>query len=510
MLCLMTWAILLTGAPGGQIAIARGDRNQDLAGNLLLFNQVLEKVNSAYYDEAKAKPGPLIRAAVRGLQVDLARANAEFKTLWEHPPADDDIAGNLEFFSRAYLQPALTRQAHGPRIRAAIHSMLDTLDTPLTEMMEPLPEESGQWAKGRFGGVGMVIERDNTQAKAIRVVYPIEGGPAFDAGIQPGDIIEAVDDQPTHGMSVEDAASVLRGDPGTTVGIRVRHGASTFTVRLKRRPIPIVGSVGEAIDADKGVYYLRIKDFTSGTVLEVNNHVKRFKRKGMRALILDLRNCPGGLFDAAVEVTDLFLDSGVICTSRSRLPGQNRTHTARRSPLDILDVPLIVLVNERTSSGAEIMAAALHDQGRGAIVGSRTHGVGSMQSVYDRLSFDYALRLTTAIIYAPRGTPIEKVGVTPDKDVQQPAIPEDVQEAILKCRAGDVILNFANDHDTFTDRDVSALLETLSDRDISIPEPYLLYLLKEQFHRKRGKNLPFDIDTDQQLRAAVQMATGAE
>lgn len=421
--------------------------DNNLAAYLQLFNQILEKVQSGYYDTEKIKPGPLIRAAIDG--------------------------------------------------------MLDSLDDQYTRLMVPEDYKDMQIkTQGKFGGVGMVIEKEDT---AIRVVYPIAGTPAFNSGLQPGDLILEIEGEPTDTMDVAGAADRLRGTPGTDVKIVVLHGKKRMDVTLKRATIPIESVTSDAIDTAQGIYYLRVKDFTEHSAKDVADAMKDLQARGLQVLVLDLRNNPGGLLESASDVSDIFIDTGLIVYTKGRLPSQNRTFPATKRN-DYTDFPIVVLTNGHTASGAEILAGAIRDSGRGVLVGTKTFGKGVVQSVYDRLTLDYAVTVTTATYYTPSGMMIHKKGIPPDIEVDQPPVPKEIQEALYKVRGEDILLDFAKNRDGYSDADVKDLMNTLQAKKIEVPESYVRYLLKEQFLRKKGKNVVFDLHTDIQLQRGVEIA----
>lgn len=421
--------------------------DNNLPAYLQLFNQVLEKLQSGYYDTEKIKPGVLIRAAIDG--------------------------------------------------------MLDSLDDPYTRLMVPEDYKDMQIkTQGKFGGVGMVIEKEDT---AIRVVYPIAGTPAFNAGLQPGDLIIEIEGNGTDTMDVAGAADMLRGTPGTDVKIAVLHGKKRLDITLKRATIPIEGVQAETLDSAQGIQYLRVKDFTEHTAKDVSEAMKDLTAKGLSALVLDLRNNPGGLLESASDVSDVFVDTGLIVYTKGRLPSQNRTFPATKRG-DYGEFPIVVLTNGHTASGAEILAGAIRDSGRGVLVGTKTFGKGVVQSVYDHLILEYAVTVTTATYYTPSGICIHKKGIPPDIEVEQPPVPKEIQEALYKIRGEDIILEFAKSHDGYTDDDIKDMIKTLQAKKIDVPESYVKYLVKEQFLRKKGKSVILDLDTDLQLQRALEIS----
>ena len=440
--------LLVLNLMGAASAEKKDLDDNNLAAYLQLFNQVLEKIQTGYYDTEKIRPGTLIRAAIDG--------------------------------------------------------MLDSLDDQYTRLMVPEDYKDMQVkTQGKFGGVGMVIEKEDT---AIRIVYPIAGTPAFNAGLQPGDLIIAIEDQLTDTMDVSGAADLLRGTPGTEVRVTAMHGKKKFDLTLKRATIPIESVTADVIDTALGIHYLRVKDFTEHSARDVEQALKDLASRGLAALILDLRNNPGGLLESASDISDLFVDTGLLVYTKGRLNSQNRTFPASARN-DFTTFPVVVVTNGHTASGAEILAGAIRDSGRGVIVGTRTFGKGVVQSVYDHLILDYAVTVTTATYYTPSGAMIHKKGTPPDIEVEQPPIPKEIQEALYKIRGEDIILEFSKNRESFAESDVKDIVKTIQSKKMEVPEPYIRYLLKEQFMRKKGKNVVFDLDTDIQLQRAMQIAS---
>jgi carboxyl-terminal processing protease len=292
----------------------------------------------------------------------------------------------------------------------AIWGMLRNLDSHSSYMLPDAYEEMQVETKGSFGGLGIEITIRNNR---LTVISPIEGTPAYEAGIQAGDWIVKVDGKPTKDMSLMDAVKGIRGPRGTEVTITImRQGFSEpkdFTI--VREIIQIRNVSSEMVE--EGIGYIRIRQFQERTDEELDNALEKLHKQGMQALILDLRGNPGGLLDMAIAVADRFLDKGkVVVSTKGRIKGQNREYKAQTS-LKNNDYPLIILVDSGSASASEIVAGAIQDHERGVILGVPTFGKGSVQTVI-QLSDGSGLRLTTAYYYTPKGTNIHTKGITPD------------------------------------------------------------------------------------------------
>lgn len=269
---------------------------------------------------------------------------------------------------------------------------------------------------GSFGGLGIEITlRDDI----LTVVAPIEGTPAHRAGLQPGDRIVKIDGLSTKDMQLAEAVKRMRGKPGTKVTITVlREGwPEPRDFEIVREQIR-VQSV-RTHDLGQGIGYLRIRQFQEQTAHDVEAALDRFVKNGTKALVLDLRNNPGGLLTAAVEVAEKFLEDGkLVVYTEGRVRNQNMRFAAHAKK-SYTELPLVVLVNHGSASASEIVAGALQDYGRAILVGTTTFGKGSVQTVIP-LSDGSGLRLTTAKYYTPKGRSIHGTGITPDIVVEVP------------------------------------------------------------------------------------------
>jgi len=265
--------------------------------------------------------------------------------------------------------------------------------------------------EGRFGGIGVEVD---FAGDYVTVIAPIEGSPAHQAGVKPGDRIVAIDNQAVRGKSPADLVRTMRGDPGTKVILSIRRDGidRLMTFVLVRRTISVASIASKLLTGNLG--YLRIKTFQSGTHAELLEHVGRLRSKArgnLEGIVLDLRNNPGGSVDEADAVADEFLSAGIIFTTRRR--GKVVDEARADASGALRRQPTIVLVNEFSASASELVAAALRDNQRARIVGAPTFGKGSVQMIAD-LPGGAGLRLTTLRYYTPSGQAIQAQGVTPD------------------------------------------------------------------------------------------------
>jgi carboxyl-terminal processing protease len=293
-------------------------------------------------------------------------------------------------------------------IQGAIRGMLSTLDPHSAYMTPEMYKEMQVETKGEFGGVGIQIGvKDNRLA----VIAPIEGTPAYRAGIKAGDFIVKVNDDTTKDLTLMDAVQKMRGPKGTKVNLTIQRDGTPdpLVFTLVRDTIKIESVKSKVID---NLGYVRLTQFQEATGRDLSRAMKQFKEQKVQGAILDLRNNPGGLLTAAVDVSEQFLPSGkLVVYTKSREGKKDEWVSKARDQME--DLPMIVLVNEGSASASEIVAGALQDWGRAVIIGTTSFGKGSVQTILP-LGDGSGLRLTTAKYYTPKGRSIQSTGITPD------------------------------------------------------------------------------------------------
>ncbi|MDZ7803431.1 S41 family peptidase [Thiohalophilus sp.] len=332
----------------------------------------------------------------------------------------------------------------------AIRGMLTGLDPHSSYLDEKATTELRIGTSGEFGGLGIVVGMEDG---FVKVVSPIDNTPAAKAGIQSGDMIIRLDDKSVKGMSLDDAVKLMRGEPGSKITLTVvREGESKpLTFELTRDKIR-VESVKARLLGD-GYGYVRISNFQMRTGADLRKEVTRLKKENngnLKGLVLDLRNNPGGLLDAAISVSDAFITEGDIVSIKGRTADNKKT--ARASPEDILKgAPIVVLINGGSASASEIVAGALQDHRRGIIMGSKSFGKGSVQSVID-LQNNTAIKLTTALYYTPSMRSIQAEGIQPDIKLSDVTVAarEDGFKPLREADLGGHLMN-GNGEDTETD-----------------------------------------------------------
>jgi carboxyl-terminal processing protease len=310
-------------------------------------------------------------------------------------------------------------------IYSAIKGTLRGLD-PHSSFLDPESYREMQVeTSGSFGGLGIEITlRDDI----LTVVSPIEGTPAYRAGLQPGDRIIKIDGLTTKDMQLADAVKRMRGKPGTNVTISVvREGwtePKDFDIQREQIRVHSVRTQ----DLGSGVAYIKLRQFQEQTAHDLDGALDKMTKAGMKALVLDLRNNPGGLLTAAVEVSEKFIDDGkLVVYTEGRVRNQNMRFSAHAKK-GYSSMPMVVLVNQGSASASEIVAGALQDWGRAMVVGTQSFGKGSVQTIIP-LSDGSGLRLTTAKYFTPKGRSIHGKGITPDIVVE---VPKETKDAAAK------------------------------------------------------------------------------
>ena len=298
----------------------------------------------------------------------------------------------------------------------AIRDMLSNLDDSYTRFLEP--KEFNQMridTSGELTGVGIQIVKDKESDDLI-IISPIEGTPAFDAGIKARDKILSIDDISTEGMNIEDAVKLIRGQRGTKVKLEIIRGSQSFFKTLSREKIEIK-SVSSKVNQTKNglsIGYVRIKQFNANASKETRDAIKDLETKKVAGYVLDLRSNPGGLLESSIDISRHFINKGVIVSTVSK---DGLKETKRGNGQALTKKPLVVLVNEGSASASEIVSGAIKDNKRGKLVGKKTFGKGLVQSMRSIVDGS-GLTVTVAKYLTPNGTDINKFGIVPDIEVR--------------------------------------------------------------------------------------------
>ncbi|MEE9515419.1 MAG: S41 family peptidase [Candidatus Brocadiales bacterium] len=319
-------------------------------------------------------------------------------------------------------------------LTGAYRGMFQELD-PYSQFISPYEMEDLRIeTEGEFGGMGIeVIMQDGI----LTVITPILDSPAFKAGVMPGDKILRIEDESAENISFREAIKRLRGAPGTKVTISVLHPDETepTDITIERDVVQLKSVLGSRIiDEEDKIGYVAVSTFQENTTEELENAVTALLQEGMESLILDLRFNPGGLLNVAVDVSDKFIEDDVIVSTKGKDPSQNHVYLAKKSGT-FPNFPVIVLINNGSASAAEIVAGAIRDRKRGLLVGTKTFGKGSVQSLVPVEDEGSAIKLTTAKYYTPSGALIHEIGIEPDVVVElSKEETRDLHESIIKLK----------------------------------------------------------------------------
>ena len=332
---------------------------------------------------------------------------------------NDSVYEGLSNFTRVLdlIQRNYVEDVDGQELTTkAIEGMLQSLDPYSAYLSPERYRELEIGTSGEFGGVGMEV---TTGEGYLKVISPIEGGPAEKAGIKPKDLIIEIEGESTEGMVVQEAVKLLRGPKGSSVNITIRREGKTkpFSLTLVRDKIIVKSVKYKMLDSQIG--YIRLVQFQEDSSQELRTALSELEAQNegeLRGVVLDLRNNPGGLLGEAIEIVDEFIDRGLIVSVRGRIKGEAREYYATKNG-NFQEYPIVVIVNDGSASASEVVAEALQDSKRATILGTNTFGKGSVQTII-RLEDGSGLKLTTAKFYAPSGRSISEVGVKPDVIVE--------------------------------------------------------------------------------------------
>jgi carboxyl-terminal processing protease len=340
------------------------------------------------------------------------------------------LADVLERVKHEYVNPVDDHQL----LQAAIRGMVSSLDPYSAYLDGEDYDEIKITSTGQYSGVGIEVSMEDEE---VVVVSPFEGSPAAAAGIRPGDVIATIDGVPVNTTTLADTIGRMRGKEGTSVkiGILRQGSAEPLQFTLKRSRVELHSVRSELLEPGMG--YVRISEFSESTGDDLEAALKDLRKHNgaaLKGLVLDLRNNPGGVLEAAVSVSDTFLDSGVIVTAKGRTPESKFEMDA--TPGDALNgAPIVILINGGSASAAEIVAGALKDNHRAKLMGRTTFGKGSVQTVIP-LPGDRALKLTTSLYYTPSGISINHRGIAPDieleRDPKPPSVPVPANAPLLQ------------------------------------------------------------------------------
>jgi len=406
-------------------------------------------------------------------------------------------------------------------LEGALTGMFESLDDPYSVFLdEPAMRALNDSYYGNFSGVGIYIskqqpegEDSDSRAGFVEVISPIEGTPAYRAGIEAGDLIVGIKPPgdtefiSTEGLTIDEVVSYIRGEQGTVVTLNIRRGPrAEFPVELVRETIELP-TVRHAMIPD-GIAYLRITQFSETTVDEVEAAVDSFVAERYQSMIIDLRSNPGGSLSGVVDVADLFFDRGTIVGTSLRDSSQNERFNATPGVAVDPDIPIVVLIDKGSASASEILAGALQDRGRAVLVGETTYGKGSVQ--WFRSLGDTGFKLTTARYYLPSMRYIDGIGVDPDREVIAPELTDDQVEVYADLRVSNRIPEWVEQHLDATDDEIQQFIDLLRGDGYDLPDRWLRLLIKGELDNQNHVDLVYDLEFDVVLQEAVRMLRTGE
>lgn len=370
------------------------------------------------------------------------------------------LAQVIDRIQRAYVDDVPAEEI----IQNAINGILSGLD-PHSSFLTPEDfSDLRRSTSGQFGGLGIEVQMEDGM---VKVVSPIDDTPAYRAGVQAGDLISHLNGESVQDMNLTQAVEIMRGEPGTPIRLTILRGSETLDITIERAIIQVTSVRSRLLEPGFGM--VRISAFQQNSGRDLVAEIEKLTAENggnLRGLVLDLRNNPGGLLNASVDVVDVFLDDQLVVYTESRLPeSAQRYHARVQTPFP--DLPLVVLINGGSASASEIVAGALQDHGRAVIMGVQSFGKGSVQTILP-LENESALKLTTARYYSPSGRSIQASGITPDLEVQQGQF---VAEELAERRERDLQGHLDQGDSTSAESEVDEEVEPpLRERDFQLHE----------------------------------------
>jgi len=395
----------------------------------------------------------------------------------------DELRAFSEIFGRIknnYVEPVEDKEL----FKNAIKGMLSGLDPHSTYLDLEDFKSLREGTSGEFGGLGIEVTMEDG---FVRVVSPIDDTPAAASGVLAGDVIIRLDDTPVKGLSLRDAVAKMRGKPGSKILLTIiRDGEDKpLKIELTRAIIKVKSIKHKTLEAGYG--YVRISTFQQRTGEGLNNAIDQLKMDNegkLKGLVLDLRNNPGGLLNAAVDVSDSFITKGMIVYTDGRVLDSKQQFTAK--PTDILKgAPIVVLVNGGSASASEIVAGALQDHHRAVIMGTKTFGKGSVQTVMP-LTDNTAVKMTTARYYTPSGRSIQAEGIVPDIIVDRVTVTQGENSEFEPLRERDLSKHLSNGNGKHNDKDdAKKAIDKAADAPLAVSD----YALSEALNLLKGINI---------------------
>jgi carboxyl-terminal processing protease len=399
----------------------------------------------------------------------------------------------------------------------AMKGLFESLDDPYSQYltfkdMEDLKETT----VGDFAGIGIYHSKKNPKSLTmesdikdgyIYVVSPIEDSPAYRAGIQPGDYITKINGESVIPLTSDDISAKLKGRQGDPVTLTILRGKDlVFDVELKRDNITIPTIKYAMIPNSIG--YIRILQFTPHTAEDAQKAIESLNAQGMKALILDLRMNPGGVFNAAIRIADFFFEEGEIVSTKSRIRNENVSYEAEGEVLVPSSVPVVALIDKGSASASEVLVGALKDRERAFVIGEKSYGKGVVQNVIPGY-LGTGFKLTTARYYTPSGTSIDKTGIMPDLVIESFDLSEEEEESYKKMLEEKVLDKFTEENPQATEEQINQFMSDLKGKGYLFDENIIGRFLTAKLYQGRGEMQPtYSLDYDPALKEALNYLEG--
>lgn len=403
-----------------------------------------------------------------------------------------------------YIQQNYVDEVDAEKLyEGALKGMIDSLGDPYSQYLSKDDWRSlSDTTVGTFGGVGLSITKptENKPDKPayVEVAQPIDDSPGAKAGIQPGDFIVKIDGVDTSTLTMNEVLDRLRGTVGEPVTVTIKRGKKmefdcTLVRALIENPTVKYGMIRDTL-------YIRLSEFGSTTADKVKDALDKYRRN-YKSIILDLRNNGGGLLTAAYNIADMFIDDGVIVSTKSRIAYENSVYTAAKRNTEVpAEIPVIVLINGASASASEILAGALKDARRAYLVGENSYGKGSVQIPTPLINND-GFKITVAKYYSPTDVNIDKIGIPPDREVSSPEMTDEESEAFTKLMSEDTIEKYVEEHPNMSEASIASYAKELQ-KTYKLDLRILRKMVRNQVQRTQKSPL-YDLDYDLQLNAAL-------
>jgi carboxyl-terminal processing protease len=419
------------------------------------------------------------------------------------------IEGAFQYVFKNYVDDVDAKKLY----EGAMKGMLEALGDPYSLYLDEatLNYLNDRTIVGQFGGVGVSIAKQAISPKAapdtpsyVEIFSVFDGTPGYKAGFRPGDLILKVEDESTAPLTIDEVQSKIRGEPGSKVRLTIRRGEAEFEVSLVRAVIEIPTVTSGLIPSQAGnIAYLRVMEFSPQTYSRVRDALKTFDASGYRAMIIDLRSNPGGLLQSAVQIADLFLDTGTIVSTKGRNPYENEIIKAKADLPISKDKPVVVLVNKGSASASEILAGALKDNRRALLVGENTYGKGSVQQVIP--VGDTGIKLTMARYYTPSDENIDKTGIPVDLESKELVLDEAQSLELQKLADSEAIATWAKQNPKANVEERKAFAHKLAGSYPSLPESLLSRFVRDELIATEVSKPAYDLEFDTALVAAIKL-----